>query len=115
MENVCDDVLYNILGRLPGKPLLRLRCVSKHWNCLISDPYFMKSRSRRMILLPFTRPRPLVVIDENVAVKDKAHSMVGVHYPPLEKVGLVQSLNLCIKQTSGYGSTLSDPLCIWIC
>ncbi|XP_076946910.1 putative F-box protein At1g50880 [Bidens hawaiensis] len=48
-NNVGNDILYNILARLPGKPLLRFRCVSKHWNGLISDPYFMKSRSRRMI------------------------------------------------------------------
>ncbi|KAI3799716.1 hypothetical protein L1987_35015 [Smallanthus sonchifolius] len=93
MENVCDDVLYSILGRLPGKPLLRLRCVSNRWNALISDPYFMKSRSRRMILLPYTRP--LVAIDEKVPVKDKAHSMVGIHYP-LEKsmvVSIVGTFN----------------------
>ncbi|KAJ0704851.1 putative F-box domain-containing protein [Helianthus annuus] len=57
------DVIYNILSRLPGKPLLRFRRVSKHWNRLISDPYFMKLRSRRVILLTYTRP--LVVIDEN--------------------------------------------------
>ncbi|KAM0053730.1 putative F-box domain-containing protein [Helianthus debilis subsp. tardiflorus] len=67
MANVDDAVLHNILAQLPGKPLLQFRCVSKHWNGLISDPYFMKSRSRRMILLPFTRP--LVVIDDTEAVK----------------------------------------------
>ncbi|XP_071729335.1 F-box protein CPR1-like [Rutidosis leptorrhynchoides] len=57
-----DDILNNILGRVPGKSLLRFKCVSQHWNRLISDPYFMKSRSRRMILLK--HPTPLVVIDE---------------------------------------------------
>ncbi|KAJ0465463.1 putative F-box domain-containing protein [Helianthus annuus] len=79
MSNVGDDILHNILARLPGKPLLRFRCVSKHWNGLISDPYFMKSRSRRMILLPF--PRPLVALDDNVPVEDEAHSMVRIHFP----------------------------------
>ncbi|XP_076960137.1 F-box protein CPR1-like [Bidens hawaiensis] len=65
MPNVGDDILHNILARLPGKPLLRFRCVSKHWNELISSPYFMKSRSRQMMLLPFTGP--LVAIDVNEA------------------------------------------------
>ncbi|KAJ0795848.1 putative F-box domain-containing protein [Helianthus annuus] len=95
--HISDDILYNILTRLPGKSLLRFRCVSKHWNTLISDPYFMNSRSRRMILLPF--PRPLVVLDDNIPLnydtkiyqrcgpflpkrkKDKTHCMVGVHSP----------------------------------
>ncbi|MFS8028071.1 putative F-box domain, galactose oxidase/kelch, beta-propeller, F-box associated interaction [Helianthus anomalus] len=80
-----DDVLRNILTRLPGKPLLRFRCVSKHWNRVISDPYFMKSRSRRMILLSHTRP--LVVIDDNVPTEDEGHSMVRIPSPLLHEKG----------------------------
>ncbi|GJY30323.1 F-box domain containing protein [Tanacetum coccineum] len=78
MAEVCmpDEILDNILARLPGKSLLRLRCVSKHWNHLISDPCFMKLRSRQMIL--FGYPWPLVVIDDNVPVEDKAHSMLKI-------------------------------------
>ncbi|XP_076890988.1 F-box protein CPR1-like [Bidens hawaiensis] len=79
MANVSDDILRNILARLPGKPLLRFKSASKHWNRLISDPNFMKSRSRRMIILPF--PRPLVVIDDNVPAEDEAHSMVKIPSP----------------------------------
>ncbi|PWA71577.1 F-box domain-containing protein [Artemisia annua] len=71
-----DEILDNILARLPGKPLIRFRCVSKHWYRLISDPCFMKSRSRQMIL--FGYPWPLVVIDDNVPVEDKAHSMLKI-------------------------------------
>ncbi|KAJ9562370.1 hypothetical protein OSB04_007530 [Centaurea solstitialis] len=54
MENtiiIPDDVLRNILSRLSAKPLMRFRCASKHWNSLITDPHFMNSRSRRMILM----------------------------------------------------------------
>ncbi|XP_076957340.1 putative F-box protein At3g16210 [Bidens hawaiensis] len=91
-HHIADDVLHNILARLPGKPLLRFRCVSKHWNGLISDPYFMKSRSRRMILLQFTRP--LVAIDVN-----EAHHAVELPHSPLEheeentQVSIVGTLN----------------------
>ncbi|GKB12301.1 F-box domain containing protein [Tanacetum coccineum] len=78
MAEVCmpDETLDNILARLPGKSLLRSRCVSKHWNRLISDPCFMKLRSRQMIL--FGYPWLLVVIDDNVPVEDKAHFMLKI-------------------------------------
>ncbi|XP_076936755.1 uncharacterized protein LOC143604038, partial [Bidens hawaiensis] len=112
--DVGDDVLHNVLARLPGMPLLGFQCVSKHWNRVISDPYFMKSRSRRMILLPI--PRPLAVIDDNVPAEDEAHSTVRI--PSLleyhEKVDHTQSLNPCIKVTCGYASaeTTSPPCMI---
>ncbi|GJS66877.1 putative F-box domain-containing protein, partial [Tanacetum coccineum] len=89
-RHIPDDILVNILARLPGKPLLRCRCVSILWNRLISDPYFMKSRSRRMILFPF--PRPLVVIDDNVPVDDKAHSMVRIRSPLEHQEGVEVSV-----------------------
>ncbi|XP_076895276.1 putative F-box protein At4g10190 [Bidens hawaiensis] len=91
--HIGDDVLRNILARLPGKPLQRLKCTSKHWNRLISDPDFMKSRSRRMILLPF--PRPLVVIDDNVPIED---SMVRVR-SPLEHHHQEEGTQVCIVGT----------------
>ncbi|XP_076946920.1 F-box protein At3g07870-like [Bidens hawaiensis] len=69
-HHIGDDVLRNILARLPGKPLLRFLCVSKHWYGLISDPYFMKSRSRQMILLLLPIPGPLVVIDDNALAEN---------------------------------------------
>ncbi|GJS89322.1 F-box domain containing protein [Tanacetum coccineum] len=49
--NMPDDIIRNILARLPTKPLLQSRCVSTHWNRLITDPYFIKSKLRRKILL----------------------------------------------------------------
>ncbi|PWA44015.1 F-box domain-containing protein [Artemisia annua] len=51
-EYVPEDILCKILANLPVKPLLQFKCVSKHWNRLISDPSF---RSRSMILLPGKR------------------------------------------------------------
>ncbi|XP_062027273.1 F-box/kelch-repeat protein At3g23880-like [Rosa rugosa] len=37
-----EDVIAEILARLPGKSLMRFRCVCKSWRALISDSYFVK-------------------------------------------------------------------------
>ncbi|XP_017978599.1 PREDICTED: F-box protein At5g07610 [Theobroma cacao] len=42
-----DDVMIDILQRLPLKTLMRCKCVCKWWNNLISDPTFKSSYSRR--------------------------------------------------------------------
>ncbi|XP_071708132.1 F-box/kelch-repeat protein At3g06240-like [Rutidosis leptorrhynchoides] len=60
--HIPDEILRIILSRFPGKALLRLRCLSKQWNGVISDPYFMNSRSRPMIFLP--NQYPLAVLDD---------------------------------------------------
>ncbi|GAB4850241.1 hypothetical protein Ancab_029537 [Ancistrocladus abbreviatus] len=40
------DVSINILSRLPTKTLIQLKCVSKGWQRLISDPDFIKVQTR---------------------------------------------------------------------
>ncbi|KAI8561469.1 hypothetical protein RHMOL_Rhmol04G0342200 [Rhododendron molle] len=37
------EVVYDILSRLPVKPLCRFKSVSKSWLALITDPHFIKS------------------------------------------------------------------------
>ncbi|XP_062159187.1 F-box protein At5g07610 [Alnus glutinosa] len=37
-----DDIVTEILVRVPVKPLLRFKCVSKRWLSLISDPHFSR-------------------------------------------------------------------------
>ncbi|KAM3288200.1 hypothetical protein P3S67_021630 [Capsicum chacoense] len=36
-----DDIIMEILYRLPVRDLVQFKCVSKLWNALISDPYFV--------------------------------------------------------------------------
>ncbi|KAI8568566.1 hypothetical protein RHMOL_Rhmol02G0211100 [Rhododendron molle] len=38
-----EDVVVDILSRLPTKSLIRFRCVSKFWNSLITSPIFISS------------------------------------------------------------------------
>ncbi|XP_043700422.1 F-box protein At3g07870-like [Telopea speciosissima] len=40
MPNLLLDIIGEILSRLPVKSLLRFRCVSQDWRCLISDSFF---------------------------------------------------------------------------
>ncbi|XP_047333260.1 F-box protein CPR1-like [Impatiens glandulifera] len=44
-----DEILENVLCRLPVKSLLRLRCVSKPWLSLISSPRFVKLHLNRSV------------------------------------------------------------------
>ncbi|KAL2557963.1 F-box protein-like [Forsythia ovata] len=45
--DVCDDVLLEILARLPPKVVFKFRCVSKRWNKIINSPFFLRSYGER--------------------------------------------------------------------
>ncbi|XP_058725744.1 F-box/kelch-repeat protein At3g23880-like [Vicia villosa] len=53
-----DELIAEVLSLLKPKSLLRLKCVSKSWNSLISDPFFVNmhliksSRNPNIILFP---------------------------------------------------------------
>lgn len=70
-----QDLIINILTRLPAKVLCQFRCVSKQWLDLISDPYFVnlhrvRSRSNPNILLVRSSARVSsdVLPDENLTL-----------------------------------------------
>lgn len=70
-----DDVVIQILARLPIKSLFRTKCVSKIWYHLISDNYFTKlynevSIRNPMMLVEITDPtsesRPSLILVDNL-------------------------------------------------
>ncbi|XP_019094597.1 PREDICTED: putative F-box protein At1g53360 [Camelina sativa] len=55
--SIPDDLLFDILSRVPGKSLARFRCVSKFWKSLLNRPDFTElylTVGRRRILFFFT-------------------------------------------------------------
>ncbi|PIA39614.1 hypothetical protein AQUCO_02600219v1 [Aquilegia coerulea] len=42
-----DDILIEILSRLPAKSVVRFQCVSKRWQNIISDPVFRRLQYHR--------------------------------------------------------------------
>lgn len=47
MAELTEDLIVEILSRLPVKPLLRFKCVSRGWCSLISGPRFAKIQLQR--------------------------------------------------------------------
>ncbi|XP_042477613.1 F-box protein CPR1-like [Macadamia integrifolia] len=48
-KNIPEDIIPDILSRIPVKPLLRFRCVCKSWCALIIDPAFVKMHLSRSL------------------------------------------------------------------
>lgn len=40
-QNLLEDVIIEVLSRLPVKCLLRFRCVCKHWCAIFKNPSFI--------------------------------------------------------------------------
>ncbi|KAL3726864.1 hypothetical protein ACJRO7_031721 [Eucalyptus globulus] len=49
-EIFTEDILIEILLRLPAKSLMRFKCVGKRWRSLISNPGFAKSHLQRLMV-----------------------------------------------------------------
>ncbi|KAK6142305.1 hypothetical protein DH2020_022653 [Rehmannia glutinosa] len=49
-EYLPQEVVIQILTKLPPKTLIKFRCVSKTWNSLISSPYFISMHTQQTLL-----------------------------------------------------------------
>ncbi|CAL5021768.1 unnamed protein product [Urochloa decumbens] len=60
-----EDIIFDVLSRLPVRTLCRLRCVCKAWRALISDPAFAAAQGSRaaaaapVVAGVFGKPCPL--------------------------------------------------------
>ena len=48
--SLTDDLLVEILRRLPIRSVCRFKCVSRSWRKLISDPDYRKKLPQTMVL-----------------------------------------------------------------
>ncbi|KAI8012584.1 F-box protein CPR1 [Camellia lanceoleosa] len=48
-DNLPQEVVFDILARLPVKSLLQMRCVCKSWNSLINSPNFITSHTNQTL------------------------------------------------------------------
>ncbi|KAJ1427234.1 F-box-like domain superfamily [Sesbania bispinosa] len=83
-----QEVIIQILLRLPVKSLLRFKCVCKSWLSLISDPYFARShfelaaaRTHRIVFLETCAPE-IRSIDTDASLNDDSAS-VAIKLNPL--------------------------------
>nr|VDD32615.1 unnamed protein product [Brassica oleracea] len=78
------DLMIEILSRLPAKSLMRFRCVSKLWSCLIRSRYF--SNLYLTVASSPWRPRPLGLYVSLTSVKHSCDSMELCHNPGKSKL-----------------------------
>ncbi|CAI8615871.1 unnamed protein product [Vicia faba] len=50
-ECLNSDIIDDILSRIPAKPLLGMKCISRRWQAIISNPSFIKSQLQKAELL----------------------------------------------------------------
>jgi hypothetical protein len=72
-----NEVITDILSRLPAKSLIRFRCVSKEWCSLISSPHFIATHLNRS-LSNSQHPKCLFLshYDNKPDYKDAIHTLV---------------------------------------
>ncbi|KAJ0801407.1 putative F-box domain-containing protein [Helianthus annuus] len=88
MEDILpDNVMCEVISRLPVKTIIRCKCVCKKWRDLVSDSYFVhlhlsRSRDAALMILTTTRPGILKWVElgheaENPCVRVKWLDLMG--------------------------------------
>ena len=61
MSDLSDEIVEEILARLPAKSLVRFNIVCTKWRSLISDPNFVRKHLNHVLLDPSNNHRKLIV------------------------------------------------------
>ncbi|CAL5054153.1 unnamed protein product [Urochloa decumbens] len=108
-----EDIIFDVLSRLPVKPLCRFRCVSKEWRALISGEAFVaaqKSRAASLLVGVFSSSSRCT--DEHkleLRVMDMDGSVLRVFKDVVTTLLLPTRLDLvCVYGIRG-GATIIDP------
>ncbi|RCV07216.1 hypothetical protein SETIT_1G226600v2 [Setaria italica] len=122
-----EDIIFDVLARLPVKALCRFRCVSKGWRALISDPAFAAAQqSRAAASAPivvgvfgkprrwtkFYPPRPPLYPEESVELRviDTADGTVLRVVKDVKSTKLMRTrLDLVFVDQGEHGARVIDP------
>ncbi|KAF5751171.1 hypothetical protein HS088_TW02G00181 [Tripterygium wilfordii] len=96
-DYVPQEVLFEILLRVPVKSLLRCRCVCKSWYSLISNPDFISNHTKRTAL--YSTNTHLVL--RRYASDDQEETFT-LHYDDDELFGDCQKLDFPFKSSRDY-------------
>ncbi|CAM0947530.1 unnamed protein product [Alopecurus aequalis] len=107
-----DDIIFDVLCRLPVKSLCRFRCASKGWYVLVSDPAFVAAHRS-------CHSKPLVVVssmsDDNDGHDLRLMDMDGNVVRAIEGLGgtglVSTSMDnlICVTDDSCGGARVVDP------
>ncbi|KAI3758072.1 hypothetical protein L6452_05619 [Arctium lappa] len=94
-----DEVIRDILSRLPVKSLLQFRSVSKHWRGLIADTHFVKSHLKKVLALSshhqiLVPASPLMSLSYN-ASPDDINASIELDSPFLKPRTSIKILGSC--------------------
>nr|XP_011467719.1 PREDICTED: F-box protein At5g07610-like isoform X2 [Fragaria vesca subsp. vesca] len=113
-----EELLTEILLRVPAKPLLRFKCVSKHWLSLISDPKFRHRHTLQNPNSPISAVFPDRSTDFSFIPFPPDHNHISARWNPLEVIAnqygddiyIMHSCNgLILCRPLGAPSTLRSP------
>ncbi|CAI9302864.1 unnamed protein product [Lactuca saligna] len=94
-----DEIIKEILSRLPVKSLLQFRSVSKHWKCVIANTDFIKSHlkhalsssTQHRILIPSS---PLLSLSYNLS-PNNIYESTEIHCPFLNPKAHTKIMGSC--------------------
>ncbi|KAL0719469.1 hypothetical protein Bca4012_068793 [Brassica carinata] len=99
------DLMIEILRRLPAKSLMRFKCVSKLWSCLIRSRYFSNLYYVTKVSSSPSRPPPLgIYMSLTSEIHLKCDSMELCHNP-----GKSELLSLRLSSSSNSAEPLLEP------
>ncbi|CAA7023548.1 unnamed protein product [Microthlaspi erraticum] len=98
-ETISTDLMIEIFLRLPRRSIARCRCVSKLWNSMLRDPYFIEFLTRPRFLFSFRKVGWVCLLDLR-EIKEKKGTAHVVCNPrtgqllPLPKVKTKRSFSV---------------------